>query len=264
MQTPNSHIFNYKNTNIYFTDKGKGSTIVFLHGFLENRSMWEVVADKIAEKHRTIAIDLLGHGASECLGYIHTMEEQADMILTLITSLKLRKVTLVGHSMGGYIALAFAELYPDYVKGLALINSTSRADSELRKANRDRAITAVKKNADLFIRLAVSNLFAEAVNIQGSIIEEIVKTAQRTPTQGVIAAIEGMKIRPDREVLLHFGPYPKLMIAGIKDTIVSIDEVKDQVNGTDVHLEIIDCGHMAVVEQPQKIIDILQNFLKGL
>lgn len=264
MQTDYSHIFSYKNTKIHYTDQGKGGTIVFLHGFLENQSMWEVVTDKIADKNRTIAVDLLGHGHSDCLGYIHTMEEQADMIYALISSLKLRKITLVGHSMGGYIALAFAELYPDSVKGLVLINSTSRADSELKRANRDRAIAAVKKNADLFIRLAIFNLFAESVNIEKSKIEEVVRTAQKTSTQGVIAAIEGMKIRPEREVLLHFGPYPKLMVAGIKDTIVPMGEVTDQTHGTETHLEVLDSGHMAVMEQPREIIALLQNFLKGL
>jgi len=97
------------------------------------------------KKNRVITIDLLGHGNSECLGYIHSMEDNADMIHEILSELRIRKAIFVGHSMGGYVALAFAELYPETVKGIVLLNSTSRADSEERKLNRDRAIKVVKK-----------------------------------------------------------------------------------------------------------------------
>ncbi|HWS59814.1 MAG TPA: alpha/beta fold hydrolase, partial [Flavobacterium sp.] len=132
----------YKNTKIAYTDQGKGTAIVLLHGFLENQSMWNAYISDFSKKNRVITIDLLGHGATECLGYIHSMEDQADMIHHVLHDLKIRKAVFIGHSMGGYIALAFAELYPDSMKGLVLLNSTSRADSDERKINRDRAIIA--------------------------------------------------------------------------------------------------------------------------
>jgi pimeloyl-ACP methyl ester carboxylesterase len=143
----------YKNTKISFTDQGKGTALVLLHGFLENKSMWDAFIPELSKKYRVITLDLLGHGDTECYGYVHAMEDQADMLYALTLFLKLRKVVLVGHSMGGYIALAFAELFPDHVKGLVLLNSTSRADSEERKVNRDRAIEAVKQNYAAFVRM---------------------------------------------------------------------------------------------------------------
>ncbi len=135
----------YKNTKITYTDQGKGTAVVLLHGFYENKEMWNAFVPEFSKKHRIITIDLLGHGQTECLGYVHSMEDQADMVHHVLHELKIRKAVLVGHSMGGYIALAFAELYPDAMKGLVLLNSTSRADSDERKANRDRAIIAVKQ-----------------------------------------------------------------------------------------------------------------------
>ena len=136
----------YKNTVIHYTDQGKGTAVVLLHGFLENQSMWNTFLPELSKKYRIITMDLLGHGATECLGYVHTMEDQADMVHHVLQKLKIRKAALIGHSMGGYVTLAFAELYPNTVKGIVLINSTSRADSDERKRNRARAIVAVKQN----------------------------------------------------------------------------------------------------------------------
>ena len=101
-----THLF--KNTTISFTDQGKGTAVVLLHGFLENKQMWNAFLSQISKRNRIIAIDLLGHGETECLGYVHTMEDQADMVHSVLQELKIRKVVLIGHSMGGYLALAFA------------------------------------------------------------------------------------------------------------------------------------------------------------
>ncbi len=98
---------------------------------------------------------------TECLGYVHTMEDNADVVHAVLSELRIRKAIFVGHSMGGYVALAFAELYPDTMKGLVLLNSTARADSEERKKNRDRAIKAVKQSFVNFISLSIGNLFSE-------------------------------------------------------------------------------------------------------
>src|SRR5690606_15670907 len=107
-------------------------------------------------------IDLLGHGHTDPQGYVHTMEDNADLVHTVLSELRLRKVILVGHSMGGYVALAFAELYPEMVKAIVLLNSTAKADSAERKKNRDRAINAVKENYANFVRMSVVNLFSES------------------------------------------------------------------------------------------------------
>jgi pimeloyl-ACP methyl ester carboxylesterase len=176
-----------------------------------------------------------------------------------------RKAIFVGHSMGGYVALAFAELYPENMKGLVLLNSTSRADSEERKKNRDRAIKAVKKDYTAFVRLSIANLFSEDNREKLTAIIEIVKLeALKTPLQGIVAALEGMKIRKDREVLLHFGPYPKLLVLGKKDCVLNYEETITQIENTDVKLVTFPDGHMSSIENQTDLLCVLLDFFKGI
>ena len=254
---------NFKNTKISYTDQGKGTAVVLLHGFLENQTMWKAFIPELSKKYRIITIDLLGHGATECLGYVHTMEDQADMVHDVLSHLRIRKAVFVGHSMGGYIALAFAELYPEFMKGLVLLNSTSRADNDERKANRDRAIIAVKQNYSAFIRMSIANLFSEDNRERlADSIEEVKLEALKTPLQGIVAALEGMKIRKDREVILHFAPYPIQFILGKKDPVLNYNENVEQIEGTQVQLTIFEDGHMSHIENQAELLTILSGFLK--
>jgi len=253
----------FKNTIINFNDVGKGTAIVLLHGYLENSSMWDYFVPEFSKKNRVITIDLLGHGASGCLGYVHSMEEQADMVAEVLTHLKVKKVNLIGHSMGGYVALAFAELYANNVKSLVLINSTSRADRGEKRQNRDRAIQAVKKNYVIFVKISIANLFSEENQILLiDEIENVKKEALKTPLQGIIAAQEGMKIRNDREVLLHFAPYPKMLILGKKDTVLNYEDTIDQIEKTNVQLVTFPDGHMSHIENREALLIVLLDFIK--
>lgn len=255
----------YKNIKISFSDYGKGTTVLFLHGFLENQTMWNAFIPELSKKHRVITIDLLGHGETGCLGYVHTMEDQADMVHHVLHELKIRKAILIGHSMGGYVALAFAELYPDNMKGLFLLNSTSRADSEERKINRDRAIVAVKQNYTNFVRMSIANLFSE--NNRERLEEQIEKVkleALKTPLQGIVAALEGMKIRKDREVILHFAPYPIHLVLGKNDGVLNYDDNLDQIENTKVELTTFPDGHMSHIENQEELLKVFLNFLKRI
>ena len=253
----------FKNTVISYTDTGKGNAVVLLHGFLESKLMWQSLIPHLSKRFRVISIDLLGHGESECYGYIHSMEDQADMVYHVISELRLRKISIVGHSMGGYVALAFAELYPDLLRSLILLNSSTLPDSDERKINRDRAIEVVKKNSSAFIKMATHHLFTK--EIHENFKEEIsffTEQALKTSLQGIIASLEGMKIRIDREALLHFSPYPKLVIASSNDTIIPIEEVENQVKNTDVIFEKVPGGHVSTIEQLTTISTIIFNFLR--
>jgi pimeloyl-ACP methyl ester carboxylesterase len=255
----------YKNTKISYSDTGKGTAIVLLHGFLENKTMWQDFIPELSLKNRIITIDLLGHGETECLGYVHSMEDNADVVHEVLSNLRIRKAIFVGHSMGGYVALAFAELFPESIKGLVLLNSTSRADSDERKANRDRAIVAVKQNYASFIRMSIANLFSE--DNREKLIDEIekVKTeALKTPLQGIVASLEGMKIRKDREVLLHLTPYPKLLILGEKDPVLNLVETKEQIENTTVELVTFPDGHMSTIENKKEVLKVLSRFFKNI
>ncbi|MDR6969436.1 pimeloyl-ACP methyl ester carboxylesterase [Flavobacterium arsenatis] len=255
----------HKGSEICFSDSGKGSAIVLLHGFLENSKMWDDFIADFSKKYRIITIDLLGHGNTEPLGYVHSMEDNADVVHAVLSELKIRKAVLVGHSMGGYVALAFAELYADNVKGIVLLNSTSRADSDERKTNRDRAIKAVKQNYTNFVRLSIANLFSENNRERlASEIENVKVEALKTPLQGIVASLEGMKIRKDREVILHFAPYPILLVLGQKDPVLNYEESIEQIENTDVKLLTFPDGHMSHIENREDLKKELLGFFKNL
>ena len=255
----------FKNTTISYSDYGKGTAVVLLHGYLENQGMWQEFIPELSKKNRVITIDLLGHGQTECLGYIHSMEDNADAVHQVLSELRIRKAVLTGHSMGGYVALAFAELYPEIVKGLVLVNSTSRADSEERKVNRDRAIKAVKKDYTSFVRLSIGNLFSENNREKlADAIEKVKTEALKTPLQGIVATLEGMKIRKDREVLLHFSPYPILLVLGKKDPVLNYEENIEQIENTNVKLVTFLDGHMSPIENHDDLKKVLLEFLKNL
>jgi pimeloyl-ACP methyl ester carboxylesterase len=253
----------FKNTKIAYSETGKGSTVVLLHGFLENSTMWNSQIEVLAKRNRVVCIDSLGHGQTDCLGYIHSMEDQADMIHHVLHELKIRKAILIGHSMGGYVGLAFAELYPEMMKGLVLMNSTARADSEERKTNRDRAIKAVKQNYEAFIKMSIANLFSEGNRERLTEEIELVRNqALKTPLQGIVAALEGMKVRNDREVILHFATYPILLILGKQDPVLNYEENRTQIETTKITLITFNAGHMSHIENREELSDVLVSFLK--
>ena len=255
-------ILEHKGINIHYTDQGKGKAVVLLHGFLENSTMWHRIAPSLAKKNRVICIDLLGHGKTGCLGYVHSMELMAHAVETVIKHLKIRRFTCLGHSMGGYVALAYAEKNPDNLRGLILMNSTTRADSQEKKTNRNRAITAVKQNHKAFIRMAIGNLFRpKNRKIFANDIKFIKNEALKTPLQGIIAALEGMKIRQDREVLLHFTPYKKMLILGKKDPVLDYKALKKQITNTEVECVELPDGHMSHVENEALALQEIMRFI---
>jgi pimeloyl-ACP methyl ester carboxylesterase len=255
----------FKNTNISYSDTGKGTAIVLLHGFLENKTMWNHYVDAFSKNYRVITIDLLGHGKTEPQGYVHTMEDNADVVNEVLSHLGINKAVLVGHSMGGYVALAFAELYTEKVEGLVLLNSTSKPDSAERKLNRNRAIKAVKQNYAAFIGLAIGNLFSENNRERLATNIELVKEeALKTPLQGIVASLEGMKIRKDKEIILHTNLFPMLLILGEKDPVLNYEESIQQIENTNVSLVTFPDGHMSSIENETELTTVLLDFFKGI
>lgn len=253
----------YKNAKIEYTESGSGSAVIFLHGFLENKEMWSHYTAQFENKYRVITIDLLGHGESDCLGYVHSMEENAMIVKAILSHLRIRKATLVGHSMGGYVSMAFAELYPKNIRSLFLINSSASADTEERKLNRDRAIKAVKYNHEVFVRMAVANLFTTENQVKlKHEIEYVKEQALRTSLQGIVATLEGMKIRKDRTGLLHLAEYPIVLALGVQDTVLNFSDTSVQVVATKTTLVSFPDGHMTPIENREELTRLLEDRLK--
>ena len=227
--------------------------------------MWQEFLPELIKKYRVIAIDLPGHGQSECFGYIHTMDEMASCVDAVLKKLKIRKAKLIGHSMGGYVALAFADLFPDKVKGICMFFSTSKGDSSQKKKDRGRAIDVVKKNHKSFVRVALPMLFRSKYRRTKRLeINQAKKEALLVSKQGIIAALEGMKRRPSREILLKFPHYPIHFVSGKKDPIIPIDSITKQITRSEnvTGTVLKEPGHMGHIETPEDCLKEIVWFLK--
>ncbi|MFD1314132.1 alpha/beta fold hydrolase [Namhaeicola litoreus] len=253
----------YKNISVHYTVSGKGRSVVLLHGFLENLGMWVEIAKVLSLKYKVICIDLLGHGKTESIGYIHTMEDQAKMVKFILNEQKIRKSVFIGHSMGGYVALAFAELFPKNVKGLCLLNSTPAPDDEEKRKNRDRAVIAVKKQHTNFVKLAIPNLFSEENRHRlKKQIDAVTEEALKTSVQGIAAALEGMKIREDRTKFLHQSDFPILVVISKNDPAIDVYHLEKLVRASKAQNLILWDGHMSHIENTQEVLHGLSKFCK--
>ena len=248
----------HKGSDIYYETSGDGLPLVFLHGFLESATMWNEIIPSFLKSHTIITIDLPGHGRSECASDVHTMEFFAEAVHYVLHHLKFTEATFVGHSMGGYVALAYAELFPDEVSKLILLNSTPAEDSIERKDNRTRALKVIENNPTVFIKLSVTNLFS--TETQEKYIADIIQlqeAALRFPISGVSAAIKGMKDRKDRSAVLKNFNKEKYMIAGEADPIIPITTSEILAKYCQTKLIVVDGGHMSHIEEMTKIVKIL-------
>ena len=250
----------YKNIQIAFTAEGKGKTIVLLHGFLESSTIWKNVVSAFKETHQIIAIDLLGHGKTEKLGYIHSMETMAETVHAVLSELKIEKASIIGHSMGGYVALAFAEKFPQQLEKLVLLNSSTVADSEERKENRDRAKRLVKQNKQAFISMAIKNLFTdENRNALRTEINALVEEAVQLPEEYIIASVEGLKNRKDRTEILQQYSGEKIIIAGKNDPVVPFKEIEAIAEKTNSTFISFEDGHMSYLENEEELLKVLNE-----
>jgi pimeloyl-ACP methyl ester carboxylesterase len=254
----------FKNTKVSYTDFGKGSVVVLLHGFLENSTMWNAIIPEISKTNRVLVIDLLGHGKTECLGYVHSMETMADAVFEVLKSLRIRKITLIGHSMGGYVGLAFAEKHAKMIKGLCLMNSTSLADDEERKELRARANKMVQHNFKNMVQMSFTNLFSEKSRTKFKPEMELaLAEALKTPVQGYIACQEGMRIRPNRTRVLSENSFKKLIIIGKKDPVLTFDEALEEVKKTNSEAIVFENGHMSHIENKKELSVALKCFVRS-
>lgn len=255
----------YKKTNLtYYSYGAEGEVLVFLHGFLENSTMWKDVIKEFSPAFRIICIDLLGHGESECLGYTHTMEEMAEAVNFILESLNINNITLIGHSMGGYVAIAFAEKFTKKINKLCLLNSTTKPDTKERRENRVRAIKMAKTNYKALVSMSISNLFT--VSNKELIEKEIIECreeALKTSIQGYIACSEGMKIRTERSHVLKEATFPKLIMAGKRDTVLSYEDVLVECDETNTPLITLPNGHMSHIEDSKPMLKALTGFVKS-
>jgi pimeloyl-ACP methyl ester carboxylesterase len=255
----------FKKGKVRFSDTGKGRAVVLLHGFLGSYQVWEDAISNLSKSYRVIAIDLPGHGGTQCFGYVHSMELMAKCVKAVMDQLKLKKYVIIGHSMGGYAALAFADMFPDNLRGICLYHSTAYADSEEKKRDRTRSVKVVKANHHIYTTEVIRNLFAtKNLKYLRREIAFASKIASKTSKQGIVAALEGMKDRISRDIILGLVDYPIMMVIGELDNVLPATQLLEQANVIRnkqvLHLE--HDGHMGFLESPKTSNKALRQFLR--
>ncbi|SRX73229.1 alpha/beta fold hydrolase [Aequorivita antarctica] len=250
--------FHYKNIPIQYEISGNGPSLVLLHGFLESSTMWNSLIPQFSKNNTIVTIDFPGHGKSGVISEIHSMELMAEVVNELLQHLQISSATFIGHSMGGYVALAYAEMFSEKVEKLILLNSTPIADSEERKENRNRALKVIDQNPQVYISMAIGNLFAETSRKKfAAEIEMLKKEVYSFPVEGIKAAIKGMRDRKDRTVILKDFNKGKYMILAEEDPILPISDAKQLAEQCGVSVKIIEGGHMSMIENWDSVVKYL-------
>jgi pimeloyl-ACP methyl ester carboxylesterase len=255
----------YKNTFLRYSDEGTGNVVVLLHGYLESLEIWNGFGDVLSSDYRVICPDLPGHGRSGVWSALDTMAIMADAVKHVLDFLGIGRAVVIGHSMGGYAALAFEDFYPEVTIGFGLFHSHARPDPEDKKLNRDREIELVRAGKkQQFININIPNAFAsENHSMFKERIDWAKKIALATPDEGIIQALEGMKARPDRRDVLKASADPVLVIAGRKDHYIPFEIYEEHFHlarNTDV-LILENSGHMGFIEEKQKSLEGVRKFL---
>ncbi|ANF51107.1 alpha/beta hydrolase [Chryseobacterium glaciei] len=249
---------------LHFEKKGNGKeTLVLLHGFMENSSIWSDMEPHLSENFSLLKIDLPGHGKSEIYGEIHTIDLMADEVKKVLDNRKLEKVHLLGHSMGGYISLAFAEKYPETLKSLTLFFSTYFPDDEEKKQQRIKSYRIIKDAFPHYARAGIPNLFNpnERDILEGKI-ETALRVALSTNNLGALACVKGMVERTDKKHVLENLEAKILVIAGKHDNAVKTDKtIKNLPDRTNIKSYVLDCGHNGHWEKPAICAEIINTEL---
>lgn len=250
--------------SLYYKVRGQGKPLVFLHGFLETHQIWDDFAEELTSQYKIIAFDLPGFGQSSLIeNRPFTLVEVAKEINQCLKEITTEKVDLIGHSLGGYVALAMVEQAPQLFSSFGLFHSTAFADSNEKKESRTKTVHFVHRNGALaFTANFVPPLFADPNHGAVAFVRDLaIQTDQTT----VIHYLEAMRDRPDRTSVLQSFNGPILFMAGAKDTVILPEALKNQVviakKGLLKVFEGI--GHMGMFEAPKETRETLTEFLAG-
>jgi len=242
------------NHTFFVRERGEGPVALFVHGFPLDSTMWLEQIDRLSDVRRCIAPDLRGFGHSApSLRPALTMEDHADDLVSLVDALDVEQVDLVGFSMGGYVALAFAERYPDRLRTVALVDTKSTEDAQATKEGRDAAA----------IRVAADGRSGLATDMLGVLVAETASVWTRArlrsmieavPAESVVAALEGMKVRPDRSAVLSNLSMPVAVIVGEHDALSPLSDADHMAAAAGAALTVApNAGHMTPIENPAAV-----------
>lgn len=248
---------------IAYTDEGQGTPLLFVHGFPLSRGAWQKQVEQFRERYRVIAPDLRGHGESEATQGAISMENYARDLQALLDQLKTGPVILIGHSMGGYIAFAFARMFPQSLRGLVLVATRAVGDSPEAAAGRKATAEKVRKEGINALIDSMVPKMLSSKNQDPEVAEKVRSLMSSSKPEGVAGALLGISQRPDSTPDLGKLSIPTLLMSGDDDGLIphaESEKMSKSISGS--KLEIIQgAGHLVAFEKPQEFNHRLEAWL---
>jgi pimeloyl-ACP methyl ester carboxylesterase len=262
---------NYRGSLLYYQDEGSGSPVILLHGFGESGSIWNEQVNFLQHDFRIIVPDIPGSGLSKMpdMGdQFLNMEDYADAIKSIFDQENIETCTLIGHSMGGYITMAFAAKYPEKLNGFGLFHSTAMADSEEKKTVRQKGISFIQSHGPVaFLEEAIPNLYGAAYKAKNQAgLSKHVEESSSISATTLINYYRGMMQRPDHKAVLQNFDKPVLFIMGEEDKTVNLQETLSQSHlPVESHVHIWkEVAHMGMREATEKTNHTLLAYLQHI
>jgi pimeloyl-ACP methyl ester carboxylesterase len=257
----------YNNSTLHYSMGGEGNTVLLLHGFAEDSAIWEDFARQLSTHYNLIIPDIPGSGKSTLLQESQIgLEDYAESIHFILSKENIEKCCMIGHSMGGYIALAFAEKYPDMLEGIGLFHSSAYADDAQKKETRRKAIQFIKeKGSNPFLKTSIPGLFADEAKSKIAV-EDLVEKGKQFSPEALIQYYQAMISRPDRTNVLKTTSSPVLFIMGEHDKAVPFEHsLQQSYMPSESHIHILrHSAHMSMLEEKVKSFNSLAHFLHSV
>jgi pimeloyl-ACP methyl ester carboxylesterase len=248
--------------------RGKGIPVLWLHGFCEDCSFFDTLIEKFIPGFLHITLDFPGYGKSlASKDFSFSMHDMATAVEQCLEKLNISRVHVIGHSMGGYVALKLQELRPEKIFSIVLLHSTADADSQVKKDNRNRTIEVVRNNKALFLREFHLNLFHQPnrLRLQNEIHTIQEKATQVLSSETIIQTLKGLRDRPSHLKRLQKSNVALHYIIGKHDPILPAEELVNQTSLLNATVDILEeTGHMGFLEEPEKCRKALEEFLTSL
>ena len=253
------------NIDITYDDTGSGPAVVLIHGYPFNRSMWAEQVSALADSYRVVTLDLRGHGESESSTGASTMKLMAQDVAALMDELQIDRAVIGGLSMGGYVTLAFYQLFAERVEKLLLADTRAQADTEEAKATRGDQVQQIQADGMTGIvnGMLPKLLSPETVSKQPEIVKRVRDMMMHTSPEGAIGALRGMAEREDQTERLSQINVPTLIVVGKEDPITPVadsQKMHERIAGSQL-VVIENASHVSNIEQPEQFNRALKDFL---
>jgi pimeloyl-ACP methyl ester carboxylesterase len=249
-------------TSICFRSTGEGLPIILIHGFCESAEIWDSFAPKIADGFKVIMVDLPGFGSSKLPKNHFSIKEIAKSLNQWVAFKGFNNAILIGHSLGGYVALSMIDQSPQLYAGLGLFHSTARTDTLAKKENRNKVMAFVKEHGvSRFIDSFVPGLYHLKDHKS---IPFAHKIASKTIESTFLAYTKAMRDRSSTEEVLVKAMVPILIIAGEHDPVIDVASLEEQakLNGNITFCILPNVGHMGQLEAENEAAQVVNDFAR--